>query len=952
MLGDRWSRIEEIFHAALECPLPERDAYLVRACGDDRTLRSEVESLLAHDSDGGTTIDLLVGNDLKDLARASSQSDSGLQIGPYRLVRELDSGGMGVVHLAVRSDDHYFQVVAIKTIRKGLASPDLVQRFRAERQILAALTHPNIGAILDGGNTDDGRPYIVMEYVEGQPITIAAENRNLSVRQRIELFRSVCSAVHYAHQKLVIHRDIKPSNVLVTPEGIVKLIDFGVSKPLAPELIPGRLPKTESWQRFMTPDYASPEQIQGRELTTATDVYSLGVLLFELLTNSRPYTVHDLSPAAAERLVCEQETPKPSSFKGLSDRAEKELEGDLDRIVLMAMEKDPSRRYLSASHLEEDLSRFLEAKPVLASKATILYRLRKFLQRHQTTSWMALATSVVLAGTILFYSWQSRLADRRIKETEKLADSAISDISEKLQQSSVPVETQAALFRSALQYLDQLRKSSGNEPRLLLKLSRAYARVGDLEGSPYVANLGNSGVALTSYQEALRMALAAHSRLPGGENTQGLIEAYERLGALEFFLGKIEEAHDKYQRSLSLAHDFWKDKPEDPTRKRLLAMSYARLGDLQLDDLETDTALESFRAAFLIFGTEPNGDEDHDVTLMRLHVRMGGALMEHGSPQEALANRRKALAISEALAQKSPSSNQAQQNLFEAYNFMNAPLVGIETLSVGDSTQAEIYARKALDIVEGMVGRDHSNIWARSHLAYGYGLMGDALRVTRPAAASEWYRKALLVTKEVAPSYPVGSYPEDWIAEGDENLAASLRGSEVALEKVHLLEDANSVWQQLVHASPGKPQYRMSLMRSDCKLSDSELAINNLNKARQYADSAVRFFDDFKITSQSLLVLRDLGFCYESLGNVQRQISMNSSFSAARRHAAHTQAQHWFQKSAEVWSEWKRRDASTPESEIERHKVERLLRQVKSSDHRETLSSTFSKGQRLLPRLN
>jgi eukaryotic-like serine/threonine-protein kinase len=241
MLGDRWNRIEEIFHAALERPLPERDAYLVRACGDDRTLRSEVESLLANDGDGGTTIDLLVANDLKDLARASSQSDSGLQIGPYRFVRELDSGGMGVVHLAVRSDDHYFQVVAIKTIRKGLASPDLVRRFRAERQILATLTHPNIGAILDGGDTDDGRPYIVMEYVEGQPITIAAENRSLSVRQRIELFRSVCSAVHYAHQKLVIHRDIKPSNVLVTPEGVVKLIDFGVSKPLAPELIPGRL---------------------------------------------------------------------------------------------------------------------------------------------------------------------------------------------------------------------------------------------------------------------------------------------------------------------------------------------------------------------------------------------------------------------------------------------------------------------------------------------------------------------------------------------------------------------------------------------------------------------------------------------------------------------------------------------------------------------------------------
>jgi eukaryotic-like serine/threonine-protein kinase len=238
-------------------------------------------------------------------------------VGPYRLVRELDGGGMGIVYLAVRSDDHYFQIVAIKMVRKGMESPALLQRFRAERQILATLTHPNIGAILDGGDTQDGRPYIVMEYVEGQPITLASEARGLSIRQRIELFRSVCSAAHYAHQKQIIHRDIKASNVLVTSQGVVELIDFGISKPLAPELIPGELVPTEAGQRLMTPDYASPEQLLGQKLTTATDIYSLGVLLFELLTGSRPYTLHNLSPAVAERLVCEQEPPKPSSVREL-----------------------------------------------------------------------------------------------------------------------------------------------------------------------------------------------------------------------------------------------------------------------------------------------------------------------------------------------------------------------------------------------------------------------------------------------------------------------------------------------------------------------------------------------------------------------------------------------------------------------------------------------------------
>jgi tetratricopeptide (TPR) repeat protein len=426
MTIDRWSRIEEIFQRALERPPSERSDYVAWACGDDKELLSEIESLLASDADTDTTLQLLVQSSVRELAEPTSSSDAGLRIGPYRLVRELDSGGMGIVWLAVRSDNQYFQIVAIKMIRKGLEFPSLIQRFRAERQILATLTHPNIGAILDGGDTEDGRPFMVMEYVEGQPITLASETRGLSIRERLKLFQSVCSAVGYAHEKLVIHRDIKPSNVLVTPQGNVKLIDFGVSKPLAAGLIPGELPQTETWQRLMTPDYASPEQLRGGELTTTSDIYSLGVLLFELLTGSRPYMLGELSPAAAERLVCEQETRKPSSVLGLPDGVRKELSGDLDRIVLMAMDKTPSRRYPSAEQLEEDILRFLTGRPVRARKSTTLYRLNKFVRRHQAASLMACSTVVVLIGPIVLHYWQSGRRNHATQEIIKQLDSNLS----------------------------------------------------------------------------------------------------------------------------------------------------------------------------------------------------------------------------------------------------------------------------------------------------------------------------------------------------------------------------------------------------------------------------------------------------------------------------------------------------------------------------------------------
>jgi serine/threonine protein kinase len=917
---DRWSLIEEIFHEALERPAPERAGYIADACGGDPELRAEIESLIASDRHAARDIGSLVAGDLEKMAEETDRENSGLRVGPYQLVRELGGGGMGVIYLAVRSDDQYFQIVAIKMIRRGLASPELVQRFRAERQILATLSHPNIGAILDGGVTEDGRPFIVMEYVEGEPITAASEGRGLSIRQRIELFRSLCSAVHYAHQKLVIHRDIKPTNVLVTPEGMVKLIDFGISKPLVPELVPGDHPRTDAGQRMMTPDYASPEQFLGKPLTTASDIYSLGILLFELLTGSRPYTLHDLTPAEAERVICQGKIRKPSGVGGLPEQTTRAIRGDLDRIVQMAMDPDPARRYQSALHFEEELIRYLQGKPIAARKATAFYRLKKFVFRHRTAAIMAGATAVVVICAIFFDSWQSRRAARRVNQIETLADSTISDMTAKLQQSSTSVETQSALFHAELQYLDQLRQSSGNDPKVLLQLSKAYRRVATLEGSPFVANLGNFENAIASFQKALETALLAHEQWPGEETTTAVIIGYHQLGEIETFAGELEKARDHYQRCLTLASPFLSEKPGDPLRKRLLSACYSGLGYVQITNLETNKAAQNDRAAVQTLGAEPTGDEAYDRHLIALYARLGNDLNELGSNAEAIAIYEKTIPIAENLARKSPS-NQNKRMVWVLYSNIVGFLAGTEMLNVGEADRAQVYARKALETSEELAAADSKNALARSDLAYAYVGMGDSLSSTRPSEAEGWYRKSIELTRQL------GSRPETQLelAERDEKLASLSMTRPQAVERLHLLQEANAIRGEIARKGPNTPLDRVHLMRSYCRLSDTELAIKNLADAGVYADSSLPFFKEFNVTSPSLIVLRDLGICYENLGNVQLQTAMSHSVSPLERQTAESNARHWYLKSDAVWTEWNRRGAETPASERESHNVERLL---------------------------
>ncbi len=400
MSPQRFRQIDDVFQKASAVTGAARRAVLDECCANDPELRAEVESLLDAEPAAPAMLACAIDEAAAALPTENNQdSDVGRRVGPYLLVRQIGRGGMGVVYQAIRSDGEFLHTVAVKLVRRGMDSDGIVRRFRAERQILAALSHPNIAALLDGGTSEDGRPYLVMEYIEGEGLMEYVQRLQLDARSRVQLFTPLCRAVESAHNAGILHRDLKPGNVMVTQDGVPKLLDFGIAKLLETDLVAGDMPATETQARLMTPDYASPEQIRGERLTPATDVYSLGVLLYQLLTGKRPYSITGRSMTEIERAITEQTVPRPSEVAE-SPRLRSALAGDLDNIVAMAMRREPERRYSSAAELGADLGRFLEGMPVRARRDSAFYRASKWTRRHAmaVTSGASLAAASGLGG--------------------------------------------------------------------------------------------------------------------------------------------------------------------------------------------------------------------------------------------------------------------------------------------------------------------------------------------------------------------------------------------------------------------------------------------------------------------------------------------------------------------------------------------------------------------------
>jgi len=499
-----------------------------------------------------------------------------------------------------------------KLIRHGLDIESIVRRFRRERQILANLDHPNIARLLDGGTTEDGWPYLVMEHIAGQPITAYCNQRRLGVADRLRLFQTVCETVHYAHQRLVIHLDIKPANILVTASGAPKLLDFGIARLLDPTAAPG---DTTVWRPF-TPDYSSPEQIRGETATVASDIYSLGVLLYELVSGERPCRLSGLAPHAAAQLAAEVD-PQPPSAAAANRKVQQQLSGDLDNIVLMALRKDPQRRYASAAQLSEDVGRRLAGLPVLATRDTLFYRCAKFVRRHKAgVLAAALCLAALMAGSIST-AWQAQLAraqrskaqaeqaiaERRLDEFLKLTHSLLFDYHDAIAGLSGSTPIRMKLVRDTIDYLDRLGRESGGSLPLQRQLAAAYLRIGDVQGRPYSANLGDTAGALASYRRAaalLQPLSAAHPRDDGLRSELG--DAREAAGRLLTRAVDYPGALENLRQALAIRLQLAGAHPENAGYRRELAASWLALGDPLLYQYQFTAAMGAYAESGEILG--------------------------------------------------------------------------------------------------------------------------------------------------------------------------------------------------------------------------------------------------------------------------------------------------------------------------------------------------------------
>ncbi|HEX8246897.1 MAG TPA: protein kinase [Pyrinomonadaceae bacterium] len=766
MKNQDWEKIKDLFAEVLEQPKTSRAVWLRESCGADARLFDEINSLLAaHDE----TENLIEKNafDVAGSAALTREDFAGKQFGNYRIIREIGRGGMGAVFLAERWDGEFEQQVALKIIRQSFADKELEKRFRRERQILASLNHPNIARLHDGGVSEAGEPFLVMEYVEGERIDKFCERENLSTNDRLKLFLSVCSAVSFAHQNLVVHRDLKPSNILVTTDGAPKLLDFGIAKLLDDEHADEQ---TQTGYRAFTPEYASPEQIKGEKITTASDVYSLGVLLSKLVEpESFSAATGDGFMTPQMRISAGNTAFKSNSTKQQSTKTKNpRLKTELQAIVEMARREEPQRRFASVQQFAEDINRYLDGLPVSAQKDSFTYRTTKFVNRNRIAVLASLLIFLTLIGGVVATVWQARRAEanqaraeKRFSDVRGLSNALLNDIAPKIERLEGSTEARQALVAQSLKYLDSLAVESADDFVLQMELAAAYEKVGVLQADPRKASLSDfrSSIASLEKAQAIRRRLLennpsdAQSRRLLADNLRLLAVRRISLNDVEDGFRDVRQAVSIYEKLVAETHDSLELKRAYLATQVEDAASYAELTRFNeaVPLLQQATSkLEELRRI--------NRDDAETARILANCLSYLGLSLSWESRQpEAEAAMRRAVEITEALAARFPNDANFRQELWRIYQMASGIYEEV------DDAHAFELCEKARRIAEETIALDLSNAQARHNLAKTFSRLGTfASNLGKPDEALGFLERTEAILSELQAKDPLSrAYDHD-----------------------------------------------------------------------------------------------------------------------------------------------------------------------------------------------
>ncbi|MBK6587177.1 MAG: protein kinase [Acidobacteria bacterium] len=753
-----WENIKDIFSETLEIAPQERDGFLRERCNGDEALYREVRSLL----DASDEPENLIEENSIDLASKilDTESDySERHFGNYRIIREIGSGGMGTVFLAERDDGEFSMQVALKIVRQSIAGSEVINRFRQERQILAGLHHPNIAVMHDGGLSDKGEPFLAMEYVDGDEFIEYCENNDLTIPEKLRLFLKICSAVAYAHRNLVVHRDIKPSNIILTSEGEPKLLDFGLAK-----IFHEDQKQTQTALRAFTPAYASPEQIIGGKVSTASDQYSLGVVLFELLTGSKPFDFEGKTVDEILLSLQSSEARSPSSVISRSNgHVKNRLSRDLDNITLKALRKEPERRYGSVEALAEDIERYLDGRPVTARPNTFAYLASRFVRRNKTTVIAAVFVVLAVFTGLGIALWQAAIAraerdraERRFQEVRQLSTSLLFEIAPKIERLSGSIDARETLVLRALDYLDKLAAESRNDESLESELARAYQKVGDLQGNPSKPNLSNFAGAIESY---LKSKAIIDALPPTAEHRLMLASTMKELARIRFAQGEFQKSAEDSQTALNVFKTLADETPGDLAVKK----SYV---EAQIDDAhrlainnQYDLAIPRYRTALIELDQLDPADGDVQRLTAMVTAYLANALSWDGQQLEAEAENAKAVGAAEILRSRYPSNPNIQKTVFLVYS-----LAGSNFESIKNDVSLK-YAKTALEIARTSVEIDPSDTQARQNLGRALSRYGVTLAlVKRASEAVNYLRQAEETILELIGREPRNTVYQDDLA--------------------------------------------------------------------------------------------------------------------------------------------------------------------------------------------